>query len=103
MNRLIVLRASGIQVTASNRQQALSYLAADVREFLRDWNYEVDRTEYTINPLTTSSNDVEISLDLNDPDGQGERIWTGTARFKVVVKAASESAATKAAKQVLTA
>ena len=103
MKKLVTLIAEGINVTARTQDRALAYLREDALQFRREWNYADEDVEDTDDDPADDAGDVTIEVSATDPGGRGERIWTGSARFSVVVEAAGDAAAYAAARALLAA
>jgi len=103
MNKKVTLVAAGIQVTADDQSRALRYLVEDAGELRREWNYDDAEVSDTDEELTQDGDDIGIEVDVDVPKGRGERVWTGNARFDVVVDAQDDEAAFAAARAMLTA
>ena len=103
MNRRVTLVAAGIQVTADDQSRALRYLVEDAGELRREWNYDDAEVSDTDEELTQDGDDIGIEVDVDVPKGRGERVWTGNARFDVVVDAQDDEAAFAAARAMLAA
>jgi len=85
MNTSVTLRASGIEVTASDEEQALRYLAEDGRQFRAAWEYELSDASPTEEDPDESC-DVRVEAETSEPEGSGERTWNGDVLFTVVVE-----------------
>lgn len=103
MNKRVTLVAAGIQVTADDQSRALRYLVEDAGEMRRQWNYADEEVSDTDEDVTEDGDDIGIEVDVDVPEGRGERVWTGNARFDVVVDAEDDRAAFAAARAVLAA
>jgi len=103
MNKKVTLVAAGIQVTADDQSRALRYLVEDAGELRREWNYDDAEVSDTDEELTQDGDDIGIEVDVDVPKGRGERVWTGNARFDVVVDAQDDDAAFAAARAMLAA
>jgi len=103
MNKKVTLVAAGIQVTADDQSRALRYLVEDAGELRREWNYDDAEVSDTDEELTQDGDDIGIEVDVDVPKGRGERVWTGNARFDVVVDAQDDEAAFAAARAMLAA
>jgi hypothetical protein len=103
MNKRVTLVAAGIQVTAYDQSRALRYLLEDAGEMRREWNYDVLETCDTDEEITGDADEVGIEVDVDVPRGRGERLWTGNARFDVVVDARDDETAFAAARALLAA
>jgi len=103
MNKKVTLVAAGIQVTADDQSRALRYLVEDAGELRREWNYDDAEVSDTDEELTQDGDDIGIEVDVDVPQGRGERVWTGHARFDVVVDAQDDEAAFAAARAMLAA
>jgi len=103
MNKKVTLVAAGIQVTADDQSRALRYLVEDAGELRREWNYDDAEVSDTDEELTQDGDDIGIEVDVDVPQGRGERVWTGNARFDVVVDAQDDEAAFAAARAILAA
>jgi hypothetical protein len=101
MNTSVTLRATGIEVTASNESQAIRYLLEDGRQFRSSWEYELSHTDRT-DEDEDDADDVRVEAETSEPEGEGERTWTGNVLFTVVVEGEpSDEDAFEAAKAVL--
>lgn len=103
MNRKVTLVAAGIQVTATDQSRALRYLHDDAGEMRREWDYDDVEAVDTDDDVTGLGDDIPIEVEVDAPEGRGERLWTGNARFVVVVGAQDDRAAFAAARAVLAA
>ena len=103
MKKKVTLVAAGIQVTADDQSRALRYLVEDAGELRREWNYDDAEVSDTDEELTGNGDDIGIEVDGDVPKGRGERVWTGNARFDVVVDAQDDEAAFAAARAMLAA
>jgi len=103
MKKKVTLVAAGIQVTADDQSRALRYLVEDAGELRREWNYDDAEVSDTDEELTGDGDDIGIEVDVDVPKGRGERVWTGNARFDVVVDAQDDEAALAAARAMLAA
>jgi len=103
MKKKVTLVAAGIQVTADDQSRALRYLVEDAGELRREWNYDDAEVSDTDEELTEDGDDIGIEVDVDVPKGRGERVWTGNARFDVVVDAQDDEAAFAAARAMLAA
>ena len=103
MNRRVTLVAAGIQVTADDRSRALKYLLEDAGEMRRQWDYDDVEVCDTEDDVTDEGDSVGIEVDVDVPEGHGERLWTGSARFDVVVDEHDDAAAYAAARALLAA
>ena len=107
MKKKVTLVAAGIQVTADDQSRALRYLVEDAGELRREWNYDDAEVSDTDEELTGDGDDigieVDVDVDVDVPKGRGERVWTGNARFDVVVDAQDDEAAFAAARAMLAA
>lgn len=103
MKKKVTLVAAGIQVTADDQSRALRYLVEDAGELRREWNYDDAEVSDTDEELTGDGDDIGIEVDVDVPKGRGERVWTGNARFDVVVDAQDDEAAFAAARAMLAA
>jgi hypothetical protein len=96
MNKLVTLAAEGIQVTARDYHQAERYLRDDAGEFRRNWDYDLIDIEDTDEEPSGDADDIEMTVELEDSAGSGERTWDGRALFSVVVSADVEDAEAEA-------
>lgn len=103
MNKRVTLVAAGIQVTAADQSRALRYLLEDAGEMRRQWDYDDLEVCDTDDHLTEDGDEIGIEVDVDVPRGRGERLWTGNARFDVVVDAQDDEAAFAAARAMLVA
>ena len=85
MNTEVVIRAAGIDVTASDESQALSYLREDGAQFRSAWEYELNDA-YPTEDEPTDADDVRIEAETSEPEGRGERTWNGDVLFTVVIE-----------------
>lgn len=103
MNSRVTLVATGIQVTATTQSRAMDYLREDAAQFRSQWDYQDDDVEPTDDEITEDGDDAEIDVSVEDAAGRGERLWTGEARFTVVVAGSEDAGAYAAARQLLAA
>lgn len=96
MNTEIVLRASGIEVTAEDESTALSYLREDGNQFRSSWSYDVDEISHT-DEDPSGPDGIRIEAETSEPDGSGERTWTGDVLFTIVVEGDLDDEAAEAA------
>lgn len=101
MNTRVVIRAAGIDVTASDESQAISHLLEDGRQFRAAWEYELSDSNPT-DEDPDEADDVRIEAETSEPEGEGERIWNGDVLFTVVVEGdLSDDDALEAARAVV--
>lgn len=104
MNISVQLIAEGINATAKNESQALSYLTEDAHHFRRDWSYADGEIDQTDDEVSDDAGDAIVDVDVDPAPGRGERIWTGRAIFTVVVaKCANDDEARAEARRLLAA
>lgn len=101
MNTRVTLRAAGIDVTASEESQAVSYLKEDGWQFRAAWEYEFSDASPT-DEEPDDVDDVRIEVETTEPAGRGERTWNGDVLFTVVVKGElSDDEALHAAREIV--
>jgi hypothetical protein len=101
MNRSVTLTARGIDVTASDREQAERYLREDALEFRREWDYGVSDVSETDDEAHDGSDEAVIDVDVADSPGRGERIWNGSASFEVVAPGSTDEEAVANALRII--
>jgi hypothetical protein len=101
MNTRVTIRAAGIDVTASNESQALTYLKEDGSQFRAAWEYELSDTSST-DEGPGDADDVLMEVETTEPAGKGERTWNGDVLFTVVVEGEVEGEeAVRAAREIV--
>lgn len=103
MNKRVTLVAAGVQVTATGQSRALDYLREDAIQFRREWNYEDGDVEDTDDDVSENADETDVDVSVGDAEGRGERVWTGSATFGIVVAACDEAEAYRVARALLVA
>ena len=85
MNTEVVVRASGIEVTAEDESSARSYLREDGLQFRGSWDYELVDSNPTDEEVSDDDSH-HVEVDADDPGGSGDRTWTGDLTFTVIVE-----------------
>lgn len=85
MNTEVVVRASGIEVTAEDESSARSYLREDGLQFRGSWDYELVDSNPTDEEVSDDDSH-HVEVDADDPGGSGDRTWTGDVTFTVIVE-----------------